>query len=139
MSDELTMPEQLCDTAERLIVTFREHMNKELTFDGESVEWIDGYIERMRPHFPADKRSGLVTSLGAFVRECMIRNYGGQWMERDGSWGVQVSKRIWACPFSKIEKQFENGSVDSVASMFRCTPVLDKHLEEERTKETDER
>jgi hypothetical protein len=43
---------------------------------------------------------------------------------------VQVSERVWACPFAKIEKQFENGPEDSVASFFTCIPVLDKLLHE---------
>jgi hypothetical protein len=68
----------------------------------------------------------------SLVGECISRTFGGEWVEKDGWWGVQVSERIWACPFAKVEKQFENGPEDSVASFFTCIPVLDKHLAEER-------
>lgn len=101
-----------------------------MTFDQSGVEWIDGYINRLRESLAPDKRSGLTSTLASFVGECIIRTYGGTWAQKDGWWGVQVSGRIWACPFAKIEKQFQNGPEDSVASFFTCISVLDKHLAE---------
>jgi hypothetical protein len=40
---------------------------------------------------------------------------------------VQVSERLWACPFAKIEKQFDNGAEDSVGGFYRAIPALVKH------------
>ncbi|HEV3144155.1 MAG TPA: hypothetical protein VGZ47_09750 [Gemmataceae bacterium] len=133
MSDPLSIPEKLRANAEIVARTIRDNLNVELSFDEAGVEWIDGYIDRLRGSLPAEQRSGLIEMLAAFVGECMIQTFGGAWAEREGSWGVQVSERIWACPFAKIQKQFENGSEDSVASFFRCTPLLDKHLAEEKS------
>ncbi len=101
----------------------------------ESVEWVDGYIERQR------KRGGskaeiesLVSVIGSFLGECIIQNYGGKWGEFDGHWGIMFSERppdmpmaeeiitqteeealSEACtlqavfPFSKVFKQFQQG------------------------------
>src|SRR5437867_1704433 len=126
MSDELSMPEKLRANAALVVRTVRENLDTELTFDQAGVEWIDGYINRLRECSAADERSGLISTLGSFVGECIIRTFGGSWAEKDGRWGVQT-KRVWACPFAKIEKQFENGPEDSVASFFTCIPILDRH------------
>jgi hypothetical protein len=130
MSDALSVPDKLRANADLVVRTVRENLDTQLTFDQAGVEWIDGYIDRLRGSIAADKRSGLINTLAAFVGECIIRSFGGTWVEKDGWWGVEVSDRIWACPFAKIEKQFENGPEDSVASFFRCIPILDKHLDE---------
>src|SRR5262249_33816707 len=127
MSDDLSIPEQLRANAELVVATFRDQLGRELTFDQAGVEWIDGYIERVRANFPADRRAALVSNLGAFVGEWIIRTFGGGVVEQDGWWGVQVSERLWACPFAKIDKQFEKGAEDSIGSFFRCIPALVKH------------
>ena len=130
MSDEVSVPEKLRANADLVVRTVRENLDTELTFDQTGVEWVDGYINRLRGSIAADKQSLLVSTLASFVGECIIRTFGGTWVEKDGWWGVQVSERIWACPFAKIQKQFENGLEDSVVSFFTCIPILDKHLDE---------
>jgi hypothetical protein len=130
MSRELSVPEQLRANAEFLVATFRDELGRALAFDQSGIEWIDGYIERVRADFPAGRRAGLVSHLGAFVGECIIHSFGGVWVEQESWWGVQVTERFWACPFAKIDKQFENGAEDSVASFFRCIPVLARHWEQ---------
>jgi hypothetical protein len=130
VDDESDIPDKLRANADLVVRMFRENLDTELAFDRGGVEWIDGYIDRLRDSLPTEKRSGLISTLASFVGECIIRTYGGIWVEKDGWWGVQVSERIWACPFAKIEKQFENGPEDSVASFFTCIPILDTHLHE---------
>jgi hypothetical protein len=130
MSEELSVPNKLRANADLVVRTVRENLDTELTFDQAGVMWIDDYINRLREHIAPEKRSGLISTLASFVGECIIRTCGGTWTEKDGWWGVQVSERIWACPFAKVEKQFDNGPEDSVASFFTCIPILDKHLGE---------
>ena len=130
MENELSVPDKLRANADLVVRTLRENLDVELGFDRAGVEWIDGYINRLRDAIEPENRSGLISTLASFVGESIIRTYGGNWVEQEGWWGVRVSERIWACPFAKIEKQFENGPEDSVASFFTCIPVLDKHLDE---------
>jgi hypothetical protein len=132
MDNELSVPEKLKANAELVVSTFRGELGTELSFDQAGVEWVDGYIERVREHFPKERRSGLVSTLASFVGESIIRTFGGEWVEKGGWWGVQVSERLWACPFAKVEKQFESGAEDSVASFFRCIPLLDNQFEQGR-------
>ena len=129
MPDELTMPEKLRLNADLVASTMREKLGVDLAFDRAGVEWVDGYIDRLGESYPAEKRRGLVDRLACFAGECIIRTCGGEWVQKEGWWGVQVSERLWACPFTKIDKQFENGAEDSVASFFTSIPVLDRHLE----------
>jgi hypothetical protein len=79
----------------------------------ESVEWVEGFIERQRarPDFDPDKASGLATVLGAFLGECIAAEVGGEWRlrEEDGGWGVELRENSFAFPFAKVEKQLRNG------------------------------
>ena len=133
MDAELSVPDKLRANADLVVRTMRDGFDTELSFDHAGVEWIDGYINDLRGVLAAERRPAVVDRLASFVGECIIRTYGGVWVEKEGWWGVRVSERIWACPFSKIEKQFENGPEDSVASFFRCIPILDRHLGEDQT------
>ena len=127
MSNELSVPEMLRANADLVVRTMRDKLDTELTFDQAGVDWVDGYIERLRGSLDPANRSGITSTLASFVGESIIRTFGGAWVEIEGSWGVQVSPRVWACPFAKVRKQFENGPEDSVSSFFRCIPVLGKH------------
>ena len=131
MSGELSIPEKLRHNAELVISVGRDRLGVELAFDHAGVQWVDGYIERLRESFPVEKRPAIIDRLGAFVGECIISTYGGEWVEQDGSWGVQVSPSLWACPFAKIDKQFENGPEDSVESFFTAIPIINEHRRHE--------
>jgi hypothetical protein len=77
----------------------------------------------------------LIGTLGSFVGECIIRSFGGTWVEREGWWGVKVRDQLWACPFSKIQNQFENGPTDSVGSLFALFQILEQNLKEKPPEE----
>ena len=127
------MPAKMRAAAQQVIALFRENNDVHLALDLDGVRWVDGYIERIRANFPREKRGGLVAYLGAFVGECIIHTYGGAWTrDENGMWGVSVSSRIWACPAAKIDKQFDNGPEDSVASFVEVIPTLDQHLANRR-------
>jgi hypothetical protein len=128
VNSDLSMPEKLRANAAVIVATFRENLDTELTFDAAGVERIDAYIERMRVRMRPQERWGLISTPASFVGECIIRTFGGQWAEKDGTWGVQVTERVWANPFGKVEKQFDNGPEDSVAGFFRGISVLDQHI-----------
>ena len=128
--DERPVPERLRAAAEQMVKMFADGKIAQLKFDLDGVRWVDGYINRCRHEFPPGQRSGLVSYLSAFVGECIIATFGGEWTLGDhGLWGVQVTKHVWACPRAKIEKQFESGPSESVASFVEFIPALDKGLE----------
>jgi hypothetical protein len=103
-----------------------------LSFDGfgynaESVAWLEGYIERLRQSgtFETEEtREGLVSVLGSFLGECIVRCYGGSWTQQDGLWCVGFGKGNAAFPFAKVSKQMRNGLDDGIGGFFRTIPVL---------------
>ncbi|GAA3202226.1 hypothetical protein [Nonomuraea helvata] len=90
----------------------------------ESVEWVDGFIERQRarPDFDLERIGGLVGVLGSFLGACIVAATGGswRWSEEDG-WGVLLPDGTVAFPFVKVRKQFRDGAEEgeSIAGFYR--------------------
>jgi hypothetical protein len=93
-------------------------------YDRESVKWVEGFIERQRsqPEFDLAELSGLVSTLGSFLGECIIKNAGGtwSWSDQDVEWGIRFGGGESAFPISKVRKQFVNGveGGDSILGFF---------------------
>lgn len=131
MSGKIT-PEQLRSNALTTVEVMHDRLNVDLTFDQAGVDWVDGYINRLRDRVPADQKWSLGGMLACFVGECIIQTYGGVWTENDGWWGIQITQKLWACPFTKVDKQFQTDAEgESVASFFSSIPALLVHLESE--------
>jgi hypothetical protein len=126
------LEEQFGELAEKLISTLSAQSGVELGYDGLSVEWVDGFIERQRVRFPGAAADGLVNVIGAFVGECVIANYGGRWREDEHGWGVFFDDGNAAYPFAKVRKQFDNGREggDSVHSFYETIGVLFKRSDD---------
>jgi hypothetical protein len=111
---------------ETLAKTVREQFK--IKYDKESVKFIEGFIERNKSNFGPEESKGLINSLGTFLGQCIIENYGGQW-ELDseiGSMAVAFDEKNRAYPFSKVSKQFKNGLEDSIYSFYTIIPVIFK-------------
>ena len=96
-------------------------------YNAESVRWLDGFIERqrVRPEFAGEEAAGRMSqTLGSFLGECVIRCYGGEWREVDGSWAVCFDGDNAAFPFNKVRKQFANGAGDGVLGWFESIPLI---------------
>lgn len=96
-------------------------------YNAESVEWLDGFIERqrVRPEFAGDEAAERMSqTLGSFLGECVVRCYGGEWRELEGTWAVDFGGGNAAFPFNKVRKQFANGAEDSVLSWFETIPLI---------------
>ena len=104
----------------------REQMGTDLAFDGESVEWLDGYIEEIREQYDVAAKDRLISVFGFFFGEALIQSYGGEWQQYEGAWCVRFVKEQKAFPFAKVAKQFENGSVDSIYQFFVIVPIVMK-------------
>jgi hypothetical protein len=89
----MVMEEQIKQLAQNLISTLSNKLGVHLNYDRASVEWLDGYINRVRLNLDESSIAGLTTSIGSFLEECIIANYGGQWRESEGTWGVFFSER----------------------------------------------
>ena len=100
-------------------------------YNRESIAWVEGFIERQRsrPDIKPEEIERLISVIGSFLGECIIRHYGGEWREDDGSIGVFFDASNGAYPFNKVRKQFDNGlkGGDSISSFFDAIePVIIK-------------
>lgn len=96
-----------------------------LEYDSDSVKFLEGFIERTKVNIEKDYWNGLINSCGAFLGECIIENYGGTWEEdENGNIGVFFDNENVAYPFSKVNKQFENGLEDSIFSFYDVIPQV---------------
>jgi hypothetical protein len=120
----MMMEEQIKGLAQNLIATLSEMLGVELTYDRASVEWTDGYIERIRPTLDKSSVDGLANSIGSFLGECIIANHGGVWREADGTWGIYFDEKNAAYPFAKAQKHLLNGGGDSILSFYDVIPVV---------------
>jgi len=127
-------PETFRLLASRLQRIFKDDLKRDLQHDEESLIYLDGYIERNKAVLT--KHEGLVNLIGAFLGECLIARYGGEWVDDPKmGWGVKIANELTAFPFNKVEKRFKpDGQYDSIASFYRSTPALLKHLREEKQK-----
>jgi hypothetical protein len=120
----MEMEKQIKDLAQNLIGTLSEMLGVNLKYDRASVEWLDGYIERIRPTLDETSVNGLANSIGSFLGECIIANHGGVWREAEGTWGVYFDEKNAAYPFAKAQKHLLNGRADSILSFYDVIPVV---------------
>ena len=93
----------------------------------ESVEWLQGYIERMRNSGEFDSvdfKNKLISVFGSFLGECIVRCYGGTWKQHESGWCVAFNDDNMAFPFAKVAKQMDYGLEDGIASFFRVIPTI---------------
>jgi hypothetical protein len=113
--------------AEMVIRELRPVSGMDFGYTGKSVEWLEGYIERLRlsgtfqVEETKDKLAGM---FGSFLGECVIRHYGGDWAQHDGVWCVAFNGNNVVFPIGKTGKQMDNGLEDGIGSFFRGIAVL---------------
>ena len=124
MPDDLPMVDRIRANAELVVSVAAKQLGEAVGYDEAGVRWLDGYIQRQHEQGDPAKRDGLVSTLGSFLGECIVRSFGGEWAEVDGSWCVRFDPRHAAYPFAKVGKHLEHGAEDSVLSFFTIIPVV---------------
>jgi hypothetical protein len=115
--------------AELTISLLRPLSDIDFGYNAESVEWVQGYIDRLRQRGQLeDKREKLISVLGSFLGECIVRCHGGQWVQRQDGLGVTVAGLTFY-PFEKTRLQMENGLEDGIAALFECIPLMARRHE----------
>jgi hypothetical protein len=120
------MEEEIKANAERVVQEFGPISGIHFGYNHESVEWLDGYIQRLRQSdvFDEATRKKLTIVFGSFLGECVVKCYGGKWEQQKGDWCVAFGSRDLAFPFAKVAKQMEGEPYQSIASFFRLIPIL---------------
>ena len=111
---------------EDLAESVRTQLN--LKYNADSVKFIEEFIERNKSSLDEKESKGLIYSLGSFLGQCIIKNYGGQWQvdKETGLVAVAFDDNNKAYPFAKVSKQFDNGSEDSIYSFYSIIPTVFK-------------
>ena len=125
------MDENIRLNAELVVAEMGKISGIDFGYTSESVEWLDGFVERqrLRPETDDDLIEKLVQVLGSYLGECIIKCYGGYWRNDEGQLSVCFNEDNCVYPFNKIRKQFENGAEDSIYSLFTMIPrVFADHL-----------
>ena len=124
--DSLTLEEKLRINADLVIQHLSQHAGFELAYDQQSVEWIDGFVERQRARedFNLASAEGLVQNLGSFLGESLRCELGGVWKQLDDGLAIVFRDGNAAFPFNKVRKQFANGNDDSIAGFYKSAAVL---------------
>jgi len=116
--------DQIQHNAELVQSVAKDELAVDVEFDRAAVEWLDGYVTRQHEQGDPKNIDGLISTLGSFFGECIVRTYGAQWATDEYGWSVRFDEKNAAYPFAKIEKHLRNGSEDSVLSMFDNIPIL---------------
>lgn len=105
----------LTANAEAFIKTFSVAAGFDLSYNEESVKWMDQYLNRVRHQLKEnhDTRNDYTLAFSAFLGEVFIRLFSGEWVETEYGYGVEIENTI-ILPFNKVEKHIENGEEDSV-------------------------
>lgn len=122
------MEERIRANAEMVIQQLRPLSGIDFGYTRESVEWLEGYIDRLRnsgQFESVELKHKLTNIFGSFLGECIVHCYGGTWkQDKDGEWCVALIDENIAFPFAKVAKQMDNGLVDGIASFFTVIPTI---------------
>jgi hypothetical protein len=94
-------------------------------YNRESVVWLEGYLERMNATgiFDGPGRDKLISALGSFLGECLVRTCGGSWKRRDGAWGIAFDEEHFVQPFAAVAAQLESGRARGIGNFFDLVPI----------------
>ena len=121
------MLEQIKANAELAVSQLSALKDGGFGYDEASLKWLDGYIGRLSASgefSEPEKRGKVVSVLGSYVGECIIKSFGGSWSQHDGHWCIAFDETNCAFPFAKVEKRILNGEEDSIASFYSTIPVI---------------
>lgn len=107
--EELETIEQIREMARRIVESYGPVTGApdRFGFNEESVKWLDGYIEEIR-NDPENYLKELEPAYVAFLGECLIAKYGGEWRNVDGAWMVVMDKyNLMFHPSNKVSKQIK--------------------------------
>jgi hypothetical protein len=127
------MIEAIRANAQLVMRTCQELVDFEFDYSAPSVEWLAGYIERLRAGGKlAINPPRFVEVFGCYLGEAIIASYGGAWEQDEHGWHVAFDEKNKAYPFAKVEKQIQNGLEDSVFRFYSCLPMVFPHLSSRR-------
>ena len=88
-------------------------------YDAAAVQQLAKIIEAQRRGITPATRQGIIISLGAFLGQCLVESFQGQWAAGpDGTTGVGIRGQLFFNPFYRVAQQLEHGVAASVADFY---------------------
>ncbi len=104
----------------------------------ESLEWLDGFIERLRAGGMFDGTGGIdgyLNVFGSYLGEAVIHAVGGTWKRCDGDLGVTLPEGNWAFPFAKVEKLLRGEDGQSLRGFYEAALALPQFAQDKKEQE----
>jgi hypothetical protein len=116
--------DEIREAAQFVCERAREHLGSGFGFNLVGVKWLAGFIEETCRQGDTGYHAASVLPVGAFLGECIINTFGGDWVKDDGGWLVRINSNFVANPFGRVRRHLENGPSDCVLSYFEVIPSL---------------
>ena len=128
MNEGTSITENIRANAKLVSEHLSGHAGFTLGYDEQSIEWLEGFIERQRDRedFNIEENAGLSNMLGCFVGECLCTEFKGEWQQTEYGLGVVFPNGNAAFPFAKVKKQFANGNEagDSILGFYQSISAI---------------
>ena len=86
------------------------------------LQEVENFLEKK----PENEQREYVLKVGAYLGECIIESYGGEWIEHEpGVWGIKLSEAV-VFPIGKVEKFVADPTADSFSSFYAIIPTVVK-------------
>jgi|GEM_PF-3233465 hypothetical protein len=128
MSNEETVVAGFRQCARHVAAVLTEELGWQVPFGRQGVERLADYLEQARPLLVRPEQADAVTSLGAFLGECILQECGGRWTHQSGWWGIELAEGVVACPFVQIQQQLSAGEEQSCQRYLECLIHLVRQL-----------
>ena len=129
-AEKLALKEQIRSiraNADLVVRMFAKETDFPFGFNKESVEWLDKYIDHIRQNKWTDEElNQLISNLGSYLGETIIRSYGGEWTLDQRGWAIRWDEFNLVYPFMKVANHLRNGQSDSIFSFFSVTGAMRK-------------
>jgi hypothetical protein len=122
--------------AELVIEQMQSLLGVVLSYDEESVAWLDSYIARIRADLSPEETDKLVSVLGSFFGECIRRRFGGEWKLTEGRWSIEFGPGNAVFPFAKVGKHFQDDG-ESILGMYKTIPHVFREVLKREPAEVD--
>ena len=116
------MEEAIRHNAELVIKQMKDRFGVTLSYDEESVAWLDDYIAGIRNVLSRDIRDNLIDVFGSFFGECIRHRYGGVWMQTENGWAILFDDNNAVFPFAKMSKHFDEEG-ESILGLYTSIPL----------------
>jgi hypothetical protein len=89
-----------------LVQTLASQTDFAFGFDSRSVEWLDGYINRIRTDNWSEKQiDQLVSNFGSYLGEAILAAHGGAWAQDEHGWQSASMNAIGRIPSRRSESR----------------------------------